>query len=227
MAAPRGGTRERILDAAEGLFASRGYEGTSTRAIVAASGDTIGSVNYHFGSKEKLFREVIRRRFDTVADARRSRYRAAVAKAGPQGPTLEVVVDAIVTPYLERALCGDKGWRSYMRLMGSVFVSPKIYQKAMGGLGLQVAQEFMGWMARALPDADQGDIAFAYEFMIGCIIECGVEPIIDRVAGFTGGRLSSKDFDAVTPRLVTFITAGIAALAARNAKQALNRARQS
>ena len=64
MAAPRGGTRERILDAAERLFASRGYEGTSTRAIVAASGDTIGSVNYHLGSKEKLLREVVIRRFD-------------------------------------------------------------------------------------------------------------------------------------------------------------------
>jgi AcrR family transcriptional regulator len=219
MAAPRGGTRERILDAAEKLFAARGYEGTSTRAIVTASGDTIGSVNYHFGSKEKLFREVIRRRFDAVADARRSRYCKAEAKAGPQGPTLEAVIDAIVTPYLERALCGDKGWRSYIQLMGSLLASPKIYQKAMAGLGLQVAQEFMGWMARALPDADQGDIAFAYEFMIGCIIECGVEPIIDRVAGFTNGRLSSGDFDAVTPRLVRFITAGVTAVAATKVKQ--------
>jgi len=219
MAAPRSGTRERILNAAERLFAARGYEGTSTRAIVAASGDTIGSVNYHFGSKEKLFREVVRRRFDAVADARRDRYRAAEAQAGPQGPALEAVVDAMVTPYLERALCGDKGWRSYIRLMGSLFASPKAYQKAMAGLGLQVAQEFMGWMARALPNADQGDIAFAYEFMIGCIIECGVEPIIDRVAGFTNGRLSSNDFDAVTPRLVRFITAGIAAVATTKAER--------
>ena len=44
MAAPRGGTRERILNAAERLFAVRGYEGTSTRAIVAASGAIADSV---------------------------------------------------------------------------------------------------------------------------------------------------------------------------------------
>jgi len=181
---------------------------------VAASGDTIGSVNYHFGSKEKLFREVIRRRFDTVADERRARYRDAEAKAGPEGPPLEAVVDAIVTPYLERALCGDKSWRSYIHLMGSLFASPKVYQKAMAGLGMQVAQEFMGWVARALPDADHGDIAFAYEFMIGCIIESSLESTVDRVATFTSGRFSSGDFDAVTPRLISFITAGVAAVVA-------------
>lgn len=219
MAAPRGGTRERLLNAAEKLFAARGYEGTSTRAIVAASGDTIGSVNYHFGSKENLFREVIRRRFDAVAEARRDRYREAQAKAGAAGPSLEQVVDAITTPYLERALSGDKGWRSYIRLMGSVFASPKIYKKTMGEPGLRVAEEFMAWLTRALPGADPGDVAFAYEFMIGCIIECGVEPITDRVAGFTAGRLSSNDLEAVRPRLVRFVTAGIAAVAAAKTRK--------
>ena len=186
---------------------------------MAASGDTIGSVNYHFGSKENLFREVVRRRFDAVAEARRDRYRAAEVEAGPGGPSLEQVVDAIVTPYLERALSGDRGWRSYIRLMGSVFASPKIYKKTMGEPGMRVAEEFIAWLSRALPDADKGDVVFAYEFMIGCIIECGVEPITDRVAGFTKGRLSSNDLEAVQPRLIRFITAGVAAVAASGTRK--------
>jgi AcrR family transcriptional regulator len=215
MAAPRGGTRERILNAAEKLFAARGYEGTSTRAIVAASGDTIGSVNYHFGSKEVLLREVVQRRFDVMADLRRVHYRKAAAKAGPEGPTLEAVVDAIVTPYLERALRGGKGWKSYTHLIGFMLFSPKVYNKAINELSTETAREFMNWLARALPHADPGDIAYAYEFMIGCMIEACLESTVDRVGMFTAGRWSGNDFEAVTPRLVCFITAGIAALVAQ------------
>lgn len=218
MAAPRSGTRERILDAAERLFASRGYEGTSTRAIVAASGDTIGSVNYHFGSKEKLLREVVIRRFDSILNARRARYGEAEAKSGKQGPTLEAVVDAIITPFVERALCGGKGWRSYTNLIGLMLRSPKIYRKAVGDRDPHTL-EFMDWMKRALPHADAGDIAYAYEFMVGCMIEACMESTVDRVAAITKGRWSANDFEAVAPRLVTFITAGIAALVARNSKQ--------
>jgi AcrR family transcriptional regulator len=212
MAAPRRGTRERILNAAEKLFAARGFEGTSTRAIVAASGDTIGSVNYHFGSKEKLFHEVVRRRFVIIADARRLRYREASAKAGPKGPSLEAVVDAIVTPYLDRALRGGKGWASYTHLIGMLLFSPKTYHKAVEGFGEPTAMEFMDWLSRALPDADSGDVAYAYEFMIGCMIEACMESTVDRVSTFTKGRWSAKDFHALAPRLVAFITAGIGAV---------------
>ncbi len=227
MAAPRGGTRERLLNSAEKLFASRGYEGTSTRAIVAASGDTIGSVNYHFGSKEKLFHEVVRRRFDIIANSRRARYRDAEAKAGTRGATLEAVVDAIVTPYLERALCGDKGWASYTHLMGQLLLSPKIYHMAEEGFADSFADEFMGWLSRALPGADSGDIAFSYEFMIGCMIESCMESRLDRVFMFTNGRWSANDFSAVAPRLVAFITAGIAAVVELKAGKKPSRLRRA
>lgn len=212
MAAPRKGTRERILNAAEKLFAARGYDGTSIRAIVAASGDTIGSVNYHFGSKEKLFHEVVRRRFDIIAEARRAQYRDAEAKAGKSGPALAAVVGAIVTPYLERALCGGKGWSSYTHLIGMLLFSPKLYRKTVDGFANSSALEFMGWLSRALPNADPGDVAYAYEFMIGCMVEACMESGIDRVGALTKGRWSGGDFDSVAPRLVAFITAGIAAV---------------
>ena len=218
MAAPRKGTRERILNAAEKLFAARGYDGTSTRAIVAASGDTIGSVNYHFGSKEKLLHEVVRRRFDLIADARRARYRKAEALAGKDGPTLADVVDAIVTPYVERALCGGKSWASYTHLIGTLLFTPKLYNKVVGRFGEDTTREFMSWLSRAVPQANSHDVAYAYEFMIGCMIEACMESSVDRVAMLTKGRWSGNDFDSVVPRLVAFITAGVAAVIGTRAR---------
>ena len=57
-------TRERILDAAERLFMESGYEGTSMRMITGEAGVNLAAVNYHFGSKEALLREVFRRRLN-------------------------------------------------------------------------------------------------------------------------------------------------------------------
>ena len=55
-------TRERILDAAEPLFAARGFAGTSVRDVTESAGANLGAVNYHFRSKEGLYAEVFARR---------------------------------------------------------------------------------------------------------------------------------------------------------------------
>lgn len=55
------GTKAQILDAAEQLFAGRGFSGTSLAKISKASGISVGLILYHFKSKEKLYKEVIER----------------------------------------------------------------------------------------------------------------------------------------------------------------------
>lgn len=59
---PIAGTRERLLDAAERLFAERGLAGTSVRQITDAAKANLAAINYHFGSKEGLYTEVFARR---------------------------------------------------------------------------------------------------------------------------------------------------------------------
>ncbi len=54
-------TRNRILDAAAECFADRGYEGATVREICRTAGVNVASVNYFFGSKEKLYIEVFGR----------------------------------------------------------------------------------------------------------------------------------------------------------------------
>ena len=60
----------RLLDAAEGLFCEHGFKGTSIRDIAASAGCNIASVNYYFGSKEKLYEEVWRRHLIPMRDER-------------------------------------------------------------------------------------------------------------------------------------------------------------
>ena len=56
MTRPSEVTRERIMKAAERLFAERGYDGTSVRAIVAKARVNQAAINYHFDGKEGLYR---------------------------------------------------------------------------------------------------------------------------------------------------------------------------
>ncbi|MEM1028093.1 MAG: CerR family C-terminal domain-containing protein [Planctomycetota bacterium] len=54
-------TAIRILDAAIELFAQQGYRRTTVRQIIDAAGVNLGSVNYHFGGKEKLYHAALDR----------------------------------------------------------------------------------------------------------------------------------------------------------------------
>ncbi|MGD0077896.1 MAG: helix-turn-helix domain-containing protein, partial [Sedimentisphaerales bacterium] len=56
-------TRERLLEAAEELFARQGFDGTSIRELVTRAGcKNISAVNYYFGDKQELYEELFRDR---------------------------------------------------------------------------------------------------------------------------------------------------------------------
>jgi len=70
-------TPGRILDAAERLFAERGYAGVALKDVVRAARVNGAAVNYHFGDKRNLYRKVIERGL-------KSREQAAPLEAAPE-----------------------------------------------------------------------------------------------------------------------------------------------
>lgn len=71
-------TPERLLEAAGRLFAERGYRGATLRDIADCAGTNLAAANYHFGSKERLYLEVVHRNFEVLE--RRLTERGAVAE---------------------------------------------------------------------------------------------------------------------------------------------------
>src|SRR5271165_6360652 len=75
-----GGARERLLETAERLLADHGIGGVSFRQIGVATGNGNNSViQYHFGDKAGLIREIIRRRVERFEPRRRELLAAAEA----------------------------------------------------------------------------------------------------------------------------------------------------
>jgi AcrR family transcriptional regulator len=62
-------TRTALLDAALAEFAAHGFEGASTRTIAAAAGTHQPQINYHFDSKDELWRAAVDHLFARLDDS--------------------------------------------------------------------------------------------------------------------------------------------------------------
>jgi AcrR family transcriptional regulator len=67
-ASRRRDTRQRILDAATALFAAQGFRRVTVRDICQEAGANVAAVNYHFGDKLSLYREVLRTGVAAIRD---------------------------------------------------------------------------------------------------------------------------------------------------------------
>lgn len=105
-------TAERLLDAAERLFAERGVDAVSVRAVNAAAGANVAAVHYHFGSKEALVLAVLRRRMDVLGERRRT-----MLGALPHPPGVRAVVETLVVPLAELSADRDGSGRAYVRFL--------------------------------------------------------------------------------------------------------------
>ena len=162
-------TRERLLDAAESLFAERGFEGTSMRAITKAAGTSVSAANYHFGSKEKLLHETLRRATAPANEQRIALLDRYQAEAGDTPLPLERVLDAFLRPVIE--------WRTREGVEGARQISarlfsdpPELIQSIKVEIFGPMSRRFLDALELALPDHPPADVELAYQFLIAIMV---------------------------------------------------------
>jgi AcrR family transcriptional regulator len=104
---PRG-TAARILDAAEEVFAERGYAAASTREMARRAHIPFGAVHYHWGSKQQLWEAVIRRLADRTRDT--------LARNIVPGTTIGETMDNLVDSFLDLLVARPDTVRLLLRL---------------------------------------------------------------------------------------------------------------
>ena len=90
-------TRAAILDAAEKLFAQKGFDATSLNEVGTAAGVSRGTPGYFFGSKADLHQAVLDRSFTEVREA----VRAGRARALASGQSPEAILAGAVSDYFD------------------------------------------------------------------------------------------------------------------------------
>lgn len=101
-------TRERLLDTAEELFARHGYEGTSVRDLTQRAECNVAAINYHFGNKEKLYQEVLRRLLGWLREYRLRGLREVSERPGAR---LDDVLNTFARVFVEPLVEGSRGPR--------------------------------------------------------------------------------------------------------------------
>lgn len=109
-------TRQRLLDAAERLFAERGVDSVSVRDITEAAEANTASIHYHFGSKQDLIAATLARRAEVIGGRR-----AELLDELASRPHLELreVLRALVLPTAELAT-GSEGGRNYVAFLAAL-----------------------------------------------------------------------------------------------------------
>jgi AcrR family transcriptional regulator len=90
-------SRAAILDAAENLFASKGFAATSLSEVGTAAGVSRGTPGYFFGSKADLYQAVLDRAFAEVREA----VRAGRARALASNQTADAILAGAVSDYFD------------------------------------------------------------------------------------------------------------------------------
>jgi len=158
-------TKERILGAAEELFARHGFEGASLRQLTAAAGVNLAAVNYHFGSKDRLIEEVFRRRLDQL----NGRRMAALQKiANDPGTTVENVLAAFIVPALE--LSHDGNGSLFMRVLARAFAEhDDTLRKFLSDNYGHVMRQFTAEFARLLPQLSKEELYWRVDLVTGAL----------------------------------------------------------
>jgi len=161
---PQFSTRQRILGAAEELFAEHGFAGASLRQVTAAAKVNLAAVNYHFGSKNNLIEEVFRRRLDELSRRRLERLAEIGANA-----TLESLLDAFITPALELSL-NPRGGSVFMRVLARAFAEHNSHlRKFLSDNYGYVLKDFAAAFANLLPQLDKEELYWRLDIAVGSL----------------------------------------------------------
>jgi AcrR family transcriptional regulator len=161
MTRPSDITRQRILKAAERLFADRGYEETSIRAIVAKARVNQAAINYHFGGKDGLYREVLRTAFRALTEQQLAHAQEM------EGMTRENALGEFIRHQLHPLVERDELSR-HLRIFNWEAVRPTaVYRKLMTEEAAPFMALAIDLVRRFLPEADQGTLIMAAVWLVG------------------------------------------------------------
>ena len=195
-------TRAKILDAAETLFGDRGFDAVSLREITVNADVTLALASYHFGTKEKLFEEVVVRRATILGQDRLNRLKQL------ENPTVETIVDAFMAPLFERAGSDEQGWSDYVKVLGRLGEGNQ-WLHILDTHFNTTAQTFINSLCEVLPGADRSAVARSFMMMLHLMLSTVSQH--GRIDQLSDGVLQAADVNAAYQPLLAFCTAGLLA----------------
>jgi len=208
-------TVDRILDAAELLFAEKGFSETSLRMITGNAKVNLAAVNYHFGSKNALIQAVFNRFLRPLNDLMLEGLQANKwDHKGGNIPTIEDILRLYTRSLLSIPTRHDKGISIFMRLLGLA------YTQSQGHLRKYLEDEysktfwpFLNLMKQITPELSTAERFWRIQFVMGAMAftMSSIQPLTDILENKVDSKAKPEQ---VVDYLVPFLAAGLGAGAA-------------
>ncbi|SMR70860.1 transcriptional regulator, TetR family [Aliiroseovarius halocynthiae] len=193
--------RDRILDAAEQVFAERGFEGASIRDIAERAGVQKANVNFHGGPKEELFERIVARRATVLSEERMAKIQILDAQGDWATHDL---LSTFLLPLISRAFSGDSQWGAYARIVAIVSTDTRWRDLAATHFD-PVATRVVQMLCSKHPQADPVRVAGALVFSVSSMLAlCTSQWRISVLGG--ANSLNAED---MIQNLLGFCEAGI------------------
>ncbi len=197
--------RERLLDAAERLFAVHGFQKVSVRDITAEAGVNLASVNYHFRSKDALLLEIFRRR-TTELNRTRARMLHEASDKHQGRPPLRAIIEALIAPPVR--WLDPKGDR-LISLQFIIRARSEGTEEMRALLRSDVShlRRFSDALVAARPDLPPEEVYWRLHFVLGMLHNNRFAEF-DRLNTLSEGLTREDDPEALIKRMVDFAEAG-------------------
>lgn len=194
-------TSERLIAAAERLFAEHGYSGVSVRMIAAAAGVNWSLLGYYFRGKEGLLSEVYRRHCGDLNSARMRLLQET--RAHGRQPQLEEILNAFIRPALAVAR-GEDGQTAFIRLRAILAAENSALLDKLVAENFDVSSTtFINALRECLPHLPPDEILWRFHFMLGTIYYTASGP--HRIREFSNGRCDPSDIEENLRHLIPFL----------------------
>ncbi|NVN88687.1 MAG: TetR/AcrR family transcriptional regulator [Rhodopseudomonas sp.] len=218
-------TRTAILNAAERLYAERGFGDVTLRDIVAEAGVNLAAVNYHFGSKDELIAELFVSRSLATNRERLNELKAAESAGGGRAP-IDAVLRALVGPTLRGCLGPDKQRSDAARFMIRASIEAVAPIRKIKNREIDHLRRFAAAMRRSLPGLPDVEIYWGLHFALAMAHQTIRDS--ERLERLSDGKCDLDDVDGMIERIVAvsvLALGGNAATDAGDTKPAARRGR--
>lgn len=202
-------TRERIIDAAEVLFAERGFELVSLRDITSRAEANVASVNYHFGSKENLIAAVTERHVGPIMEGRLRLLDEAEARHRGKCIPVEEILQAFLKPLLDHLAENDFNEALFCKFMGRMTGEQSCMPESMAPLFQQMSGRYSAAICQSVPTLSVEEAMWRICFSFGAIAQglMGGETLYQ----ISGGKSGHPSMEVLLDRAVRFCAGGIQA----------------
>ncbi len=203
-------TRTRIINTAERLFGEQGFQRTSLRQVTDEAGVNLAAVNYHFGSKENLYRAVLIRHVQPLNEERMKLLTQAEQLSGEQPVPVRSVLETFIRPLLRRAMDGSAKGLSLLKLIGRDMAAPQPFMIAETAEESELLlRRYTTILAQTLPGLPPPELFWRMQFAVGGILHAAAhQRDFERASG---GLYQDNDRECRLRRLVDFCAAGLEA----------------